>query len=318
MTTANAARPEDQGDAAARMTDCPDDGPVPRRVLVVDDDDAIRESLARALELEGYHVAVVLDGVAALARTRRDVDPRGRPDDARHRRPEGLSSLAGREGPDTGADAHRPDRDPRPGRGLDAGADDYLPKPFDSTSCSLGFARCCGGPSPRRSGAGTTPLRRRPPRRPRRPPGLVGQEDSSCPRPSSTSSSCWRATRASRSTTRRSTSASGATTSAPTPRTCRSTSATCAASSPRPGPAADPHRARRRLRPSQAVRSVRQLGATVREHLRANLRTRFALAFATVAAVADLPGTAHPGRGPRAAHPADQPAHQRQRPAPHR
>ncbi len=33
------------------------------------------------------------------------------------------------------------------------------------------------------------------------------------------------------------------------------------------------------------MRSVRQLGATVREHLRANLRTRFALAFATVAAV---------------------------------
>ncbi len=51
MTTANAARPEDQGDASARTTDCPHDGPVPHRVLIVDDDRAIRESLARALEL---------------------------------------------------------------------------------------------------------------------------------------------------------------------------------------------------------------------------------------------------------------------------
>ena len=72
MTTANAARPEDQGDASARMTACPHDGPVPHRVLIVDDDRAIRESLARALELEGYQVDVVVDGVAALARTRRE------------------------------------------------------------------------------------------------------------------------------------------------------------------------------------------------------------------------------------------------------
>ena len=67
MTTANAARPEDEGDAPAPMTACPHDGPVPHRVLIVDDDRAIRESLARALELEGYDVDVVVDGVAALA-----------------------------------------------------------------------------------------------------------------------------------------------------------------------------------------------------------------------------------------------------------
>jgi DNA-binding response OmpR family regulator len=35
---------------------------MPSRVLVADDDRAIRESLARALELEGYDVAVVADG----------------------------------------------------------------------------------------------------------------------------------------------------------------------------------------------------------------------------------------------------------------
>jgi CheY-like chemotaxis protein len=45
---------------------------VSNRVLVADDDRAIRESLARALELEGYDVVTVADGVEALTRTRRD------------------------------------------------------------------------------------------------------------------------------------------------------------------------------------------------------------------------------------------------------
>ena len=36
------------------------------RVLVADDDRAIRESLARALELEGYPVVAVPDGASAL------------------------------------------------------------------------------------------------------------------------------------------------------------------------------------------------------------------------------------------------------------
>jgi hypothetical protein len=40
---------------------------VPPRVLVADDD-AIRESLARALEQDGYEVATVVDGVEALTR----------------------------------------------------------------------------------------------------------------------------------------------------------------------------------------------------------------------------------------------------------
>ncbi len=45
---------------------------MPSRVLVADDDRAIRESLARALELEGYDVATVADGVETLTRVRRD------------------------------------------------------------------------------------------------------------------------------------------------------------------------------------------------------------------------------------------------------
>jgi CheY-like chemotaxis protein len=46
----------------------------PARILVVDDNDALRENLAEALELEGYEVAVAADGQDALARL--DEDPR--------------------------------------------------------------------------------------------------------------------------------------------------------------------------------------------------------------------------------------------------
>jgi len=40
----------------------------PARVLVVDDNEGMRENLAEALALEGYTVAVAADGQAALAR----------------------------------------------------------------------------------------------------------------------------------------------------------------------------------------------------------------------------------------------------------
>lgn len=40
-------------------------------VLIAEDDRAIRESLARALELEGYSVVDVDDGVQAVTRVRR-------------------------------------------------------------------------------------------------------------------------------------------------------------------------------------------------------------------------------------------------------
>lgn len=38
-----------------------------KRVLVVDDDPGMRETLAAALELDGYEIAVAPDGLAALA-----------------------------------------------------------------------------------------------------------------------------------------------------------------------------------------------------------------------------------------------------------
>ena len=41
---------------------------VPTRLLVVDDDRAVRESLRRALTLEGYDVELAEDGVDGLAR----------------------------------------------------------------------------------------------------------------------------------------------------------------------------------------------------------------------------------------------------------
>ena len=102
-------------------------------VLIADDDRAIRESLARALELEGYAVTVVVDGVEALTHARRNgfdalvldvmmpgVDGLGV---CRVLRADGdhtpvLMLTARVETPDRVA-------------GLDAGADDYLPKPFD-------------------------------------------------------------------------------------------------------------------------------------------------------------------------------------------
>ena len=105
----------------------------PPRVLVVDDDRAIRESLARALELEGYQVDVVVDGVEALTRTRRDsfdalvVDVMMPGVDGL-----GVCRVLRADGDRTPvlmltARVETADRV----AGLDAGADDYLPKPFE-------------------------------------------------------------------------------------------------------------------------------------------------------------------------------------------
>ncbi|MEP6980289.1 MAG: response regulator transcription factor [Nakamurella sp.] len=102
-------------------------------VLLADDDRAIRESLERALELDGYQVTAVPDGVQALAEVRRwtpdlvvldvmmpGVDGLGvcRVIRADGMRVPILMLTARVEVPDRVA-------------GLDAGADDYLAKPFE-------------------------------------------------------------------------------------------------------------------------------------------------------------------------------------------
>jgi two-component system response regulator MprA len=106
---------------------------VQNRVLVADDDRAIRESLARALELEGYDVATVVDGVEALTRVRRDSFD-ALVVDVMMPGVDGLAvcRLLRAEGDRTPvlmltARVETPDRV----AGLDAGADDYLPKPFE-------------------------------------------------------------------------------------------------------------------------------------------------------------------------------------------
>ena len=103
------------------------------RVLVVDDDRAIRESLARALELDGYEVTLASDGAAALA-TIRDARPEVAVVDVMMPNIDGLTVCR----------VLRAERDRLPilmltartetsdrVAGLDAGADDYLPKPFE-------------------------------------------------------------------------------------------------------------------------------------------------------------------------------------------
>ncbi len=103
------------------------------RILIADDDRAIREALERALSLEGYDVVQASDGATAL-----QLIESAHPDVAvldvmmpnvdgltvcrvlraeRNRIPV-LMLTARTETPDRVA-------------GLDAGADDYLPKPFD-------------------------------------------------------------------------------------------------------------------------------------------------------------------------------------------
>lgn len=102
------------------------------RILVVDDDRGVRESLRRSLELNGYTVELAEDGQKAM-----DAVTRQRPDamvlDMTMPRVDGLEVCrrlrsAGDDLPVLVLTA----RDAVSDRvaGLNAGADDYLPKPF--------------------------------------------------------------------------------------------------------------------------------------------------------------------------------------------
>lgn len=102
------------------------------RILVVDDDRAVRESLRRSLSFNGYSVELAQDGIEAL-----DLIANNRPDalvlDVMMPGLDGLEVC--RRLRSTGDDLPilvLTARDEVPSRvaGLDAGADDYLPKPF--------------------------------------------------------------------------------------------------------------------------------------------------------------------------------------------
>jgi two-component system response regulator MprA len=104
------------------------------RILVVDDDAAVRESLRRALRLEGYNVELASDGAEALELIQRNGDE---PDlvvlDVLMPNVDGLEVCrqlrrSGRRVPVLMLTA----RDEVVDRvaGLDAGADDYVVKPF--------------------------------------------------------------------------------------------------------------------------------------------------------------------------------------------
>ncbi|MDO4910586.1 MAG: response regulator transcription factor [Corynebacterium sp.] len=102
------------------------------KILVADDDQAVRESLRRSLTFNGYIVTLAENGEAAL-----DLIKREQPDlcilDVMMPRMDGLEvSRALRADGDIRPILLLTARDGVPDRvaGLDAGADDYLPKPF--------------------------------------------------------------------------------------------------------------------------------------------------------------------------------------------
>jgi two-component system response regulator MprA len=103
------------------------------RILVIDDDQAVRDSLRRSLEFNGFDVSLAADGAEALANLS-SIAPDLLVADVMMPRLDGLEMTralrsAGNDVPILVLTA----RDSVGDRveGLDAGADDYLPKPFD-------------------------------------------------------------------------------------------------------------------------------------------------------------------------------------------
>jgi two-component system response regulator MprA len=103
------------------------------KILVVDDERAVRESLRRALELEGYEIELASDGEEALGRLELESPVDAAILDVLMPGIDGLEvcrrlRASGNHVPVLMLTA-RAEVDSRVA-GLDAGADDYLPKPF--------------------------------------------------------------------------------------------------------------------------------------------------------------------------------------------
>ena len=106
---------------------------LPMDILVVDDERPVRDSLRRALELEGYRVELAEDGEQALKRLDLEPSPDAVILDVLMPGADGLEvcrrlRASGMSVPVLMLTA-RAEVDSRVA-GLDAGADDYLPKPF--------------------------------------------------------------------------------------------------------------------------------------------------------------------------------------------
>jgi two-component system response regulator MprA len=103
------------------------------QILVVDDERAVRESLRRALELEGYEVELAADGLEALERLRADVQPDAVVLDVLMPGLDGLEVCRRVRGDGNKVPVlmltARAEIENRVS-GLDAGADDYVTKPF--------------------------------------------------------------------------------------------------------------------------------------------------------------------------------------------
>ena len=103
------------------------------KILVVDDERAVRESLRRALELEGYEIELAADGSEALYRLEGDAEPDAMILDVLMPGVDGLEVCRrlrsnGSRLPVLMLTARTQVEDRV--EGLDAGADDYVTKPF--------------------------------------------------------------------------------------------------------------------------------------------------------------------------------------------
>ncbi|GAA2422191.1 response regulator transcription factor [Streptomyces glaucus] len=138
---------------------------MPQTVLLAEDDRAIRHALQRALTLEGYQVTAVADGVEALAHAHR-----GRPDvlvlDVMMPGIDGLQVCRAlrAEGDRTPilmltALVETADRI----AGLDAGADDYVVKPFDVEEVFARLRALLRRTSPVPAGAAPADVPKQPP-----------------------------------------------------------------------------------------------------------------------------------------------------------
>ena len=103
------------------------------KILVVDDERAVRESLRRALELEGYEIELAGDGTEALYRLESTDEPDAMILDVLMPGVDGLEVCRRLRGKGSRLPVlmltARTEVEDRVA-GLDAGADDYLPKPF--------------------------------------------------------------------------------------------------------------------------------------------------------------------------------------------